>query len=162
MRKIFIAVAVTLVAVIPAAASDKSDVVAVLHQLVDGFNKGGDMKEALALFADQVALVDDTPPYEWNGAGAISRWKSDWDKVSKAMEVTESTVKIGKLRDFEIKGDDAYVVVPVSVTYKAKGKPMKDTGLWTMALHKGASGWRFTGAVYTFGSHSPVETAAGK
>ena len=43
-------------------------------------------------------------------------------------------------------GDRAYVVVPANYTFRQKGKAVKETkATMTLALHKGAAGWRITG-----------------
>jgi ketosteroid isomerase-like protein len=162
MGKIFTALALAALAAGPAGASDKADVMAVLHQWVDGYNKGGDMKSALATCADQAAIVDSIPPYEWNGAGACAKWLNDYDAFNKTSEVTDASASLGKVRHVEITGDRAYAIFPLTLTYKVKGKPMKETGaIWTVALHKEASGWRITGWSYTAGAEAEVKAAAG-
>lgn len=162
MGKIFTALALTALAVGPAAASDKADVMAVLHQWVEGFNKGGDMKSALSACADQAAIVDSIPPYAWHGAGACAKWLNDYDAFEKTNEVTEASGSLGKVRHIDITGDQAYVVAPMTLTYKVKGKPMKETGaIWTVALHKEASGWRITGWSYTEGAEAEVKGGTG-
>jgi hypothetical protein len=52
---------VAVLAAGPAAATDKTDVMSVIHQWVDGFNKG-DMKSTAAACADQTSIIDDFPP----------------------------------------------------------------------------------------------------
>lgn len=166
MGKILTALAVAMLVVLPAAASDKTDkadVLTVLHEWVDGFNKGGDMKAALATCADEGAVIAGTAPYEWRGEGACSKWFVDYDASMKKQEITDAVAILGKLRDIEITGDHAFVVAPVSFTYKTKGKPMKQTGgIWIVALHKGASGWRISGWSFAAGKESPAEAASGK
>jgi hypothetical protein len=45
-----------------------------------------------------------------------------------------------------VTADRAYIVVPATYAYKQKGKPMKESGsTLTLALQKGATGWRITG-----------------
>src|SRR5689334_19587472 len=82
MHKMFIALAVAILAAEPTTASEKTDVMAVVRQFVDGFNKG-DTKTALAACADQTSIIDDFPPHEWHGAGACSKWMNDDDAYAK-------------------------------------------------------------------------------
>lgn len=50
----------------------------------------------------------------------------------------------------DITADRAYVVVPADYGYKQKGKAVKETGsLLTVALQKGAAGWRIAGWSWT-------------
>lgn len=156
MHKILIALVLGALAAGPAAASEKSDVMAVLHQFVDAFNKG-DTNTVQASCADLTSIIDDLPPHEWHGAGVCSKWLSDYGAFGKANEITAEVVTLGKPRHIEITADHAYVVVPAGYTFTMKGKPMKQTGsIITVALKKGASGWHMAAWAWSDG----VETEA--
>jgi ketosteroid isomerase-like protein len=140
-----LAVAALAAEPVAAGASEKTEVMAVVHQWVDGFNKG-DTKSALATCADETSIIDDIPPHEWHGAGACSKWANDYDADAKKNDITDGIVTLGKPRHIDVAGDRAYIVVPANFTYKEKGKPMKETGsMVTVALQKGGSGWRIIG-----------------
>ena len=52
---------------------------------------------------------------------------------------------LGAPKHVAVTGDRAYVVVPADYAYKQKGKPVKEiASLFTVALQKGAAGWRIT------------------
>jgi hypothetical protein len=145
MRRLFLALAVGVLAAGPAAASDKTDVMASVHQFVDAFNKG-DTKTAAAACADQTSIIDEFPPYEWHGAGSCSTWMGDYDADAKKNGITDGIVKLDNPRHVDVTAERAYVVVPASYTFKQKGKVVKEIGsLLTIALQKGAAGWRITG-----------------
>ena len=151
MRRLAIAMAVAVFATgqTPALAqtpaSAKTDVLAPVHQFVDGFNKG-DTKTALAACADQTSIIDEFPPHEWHGAGACAKWMSDYDADAKKNGITDGIVTLGTPAHVDITADRAYVVVPSDYTFKKQGKPVKETGsMFTFALQKGADGWRITG-----------------
>ena len=57
MYKSFIALTASVLVAGPAAATDKTDVMSVVHQWVDSFNKG-DMKSMGAACADQASIID--------------------------------------------------------------------------------------------------------
>ena len=149
MRKILLALAVAVLAAGPVAASEKTDVMAPVHQWVDGINKG-DMKAATAACADQSSIIDDFPPHEWHGAGACSKWANDADADNKKNGITDESVTLSKPRHIDITADRAYVVVPATYSYKEKGPPVTEPGsIWTLALKKGEAGWRITGWAWT-------------
>ncbi|HVN35093.1 MAG TPA: nuclear transport factor 2 family protein [Casimicrobiaceae bacterium] len=151
MRRVSVALFAALLAAAPAFAADKDDVMASVKQFVDGFNKG-DVKSALAACAEQTSIVDEFPPHEWHGPGACAAWANDFDADAKKNGITDGKVTLGKPRHVDVAGDRAYVVVPASYAYKLKGKPTKETGsMLTIALQKGASGWRMTGWAWTKG-----------
>ncbi len=82
MHKIFVALAMAVLAAGPAAATEKTDVMMPVHQFVNGFNKG-DIKTALTACAEQTSIIDAFPPHEWHGAGACSNWANDFDADAK-------------------------------------------------------------------------------
>jgi len=144
-------VSFTALASSPAAASDKTDAMAPVHQFIDGFNKG-DVKSALAACADETSIIDDFAPHEWHGAGACGKWAGDFDADAKKRGISDGVVTLGKPRHVDVAGDRAYVVVPASFAYKLKGKPVKEpASLLTVALQKGAGGWRMV--AWTWSKH---------
>jgi SnoaL-like domain len=145
MHRIFIALAVAVLAAGPTAVSQKADVMVPVHQFVDGFNKG-DTKAALAACADQTSIIDEFPPHEWHGARACSNWMNDYDADARKNGITDGIVTLSKPRHIDITGDRAYVVVPANYTFKKKGTLVKEIGsMFTFALQKGEAGWRITG-----------------
>jgi ketosteroid isomerase-like protein len=143
MRRILITLAV-LVAAGSAAASEKDDIVAPVRQFIDGFNKG-DEKTALAACASPAFIVDEFPPYAWQGAAACADWARDFDANAKQDVITDPVVTLQKPRHVQVTGDRAYVVVPANYDYKQKGKKMSQKGsTFTAALQKGPAGWRIT------------------
>src|SRR5664279_2496591 len=145
MHRIFITLAVALLAAGPAAASEKTDVMMLVHQFVDGFNKG-DTKTAMAACADQTSIIDEFPPHEWHGAGACSKWMDDYDSNAKKAKITDGFVTLGKPRHIDITADRAYVVIPTDYVFKQNGKAMKETrSAFAFALQNGEKGWRIIG-----------------
>jgi ketosteroid isomerase-like protein len=152
MRKfILVLVVAAWAAAAPAATSEKSAVMATVHQFVDGFNKG-DVKTAIAACADQTSIIDEFPPHEWHGAGACANWANDFDADAKKNGITDEVVTLGEPRHVDITGDRAYAVVNADYTFKQKGKPMKETAsVMTFALQKSPAGWRI--AAWAWSKH---------
>lgn len=153
-----IVVAVLIAGSSVAAASDKGDVMAVVHQWVDGFNKG-DRASALAACADETSILDNIAPHEWHGSGACAKWFEAYDAMGKTYNITDAMVVLSKLRHLLVTGDAAYLVATATLTYKEGGKPMKETGSTvTMSLQKGQSGWRINGWSWANGLESAVKS----
>ena len=140
MRAMMIGIAASL-AVTPVAASESANVMARVHQFIDG-----DTKTSMAACAPEAAIVDEFPPHEWQGPGACLNWNRDYRAYNKANGITDTIATIGSPRHVDITGDRAYVVVPATYTYKKRGQQVKESGsVFTVALRKGATGWRITG-----------------
>jgi ketosteroid isomerase-like protein len=144
MTRIIVACAIALLSTGTAGASEKTDVMAVIHQMVDGFNKG-DMKSAAAACADQAVVVDDTPPHVWQGAGACAAWQVAYEAWTKSNDVAGVSEEISKVRHIDINGNVAYVVQSARLRWAEKGKPMSEAAIETITLKKTGSGWRITG-----------------
>jgi ketosteroid isomerase-like protein len=123
-------------------ASEKSDVMAAVNQFIDAFNKG-DVKAVLAACSAQASIIDEFPPYSWQGPTACSDWVNDFDANSKKDKITDPLVTLGKTRHVDITEDRAYVVVTANYKFKQDGKPTAETGsTFTLALQS----WRRDGA----------------
>lgn len=144
-----------------AAASERTDAMSVVNQWIDALNNG-DMKSFVALCTEETSILDDIPPHEWQGPGACSRWWSDNDAFGKNNDITNVFVTLGKPLQLYVTGDRAYIVTRDELTYKMKGKPMKQTGsIHTFVLRKSNSGWRITGEAWAdTASAKPVMTGS--
>jgi hypothetical protein len=119
-------------------ASDQGDIVQVLKQWISG--EAG----TVATCANDAAVIDDVPPFEWHGPGACSRWRTDNDAYARKQGVTDATGTIGDPLQLTISGSRAYVVAPTTWAYTQKGKHLKEIATSTFVLHKTAAGWRIT------------------
>jgi|SRR5579871_196234 len=141
MRKFVFVIGAAMLLTVVAAASEQSDMMAPVHQFVNGFNKN-DVKMTVGACAGQTAIIDEFAPYHWSGCSA---WINAYHAWAKQNGITDGIVTFGEARRNEVVGDQAYVVVPAEFAFKQNGKPMKEAGATlTVVLHKGASGWRIT------------------
>jgi ketosteroid isomerase-like protein len=116
-----------------------------VNQFVDCFNEGV-MKMLTSACADEVSIIDEFPPYEWNGPGACAKWSSDYEADAKKNGITDGHVTLTTPSHIDVVGDRAYVVASADYAYKEKGKALKEVGsIFTIALRKDANGWRIIG-----------------
>lgn len=152
MRKTFAVLALGLLTQVPAAVAQQNEVVAVVRQFIDGFNKG-DVPSAIATCAAQTSIIDEIPPFEWSGAGACAKWAADYDADAKKKGITAGAVTLGTPRHYAAEGDRAYVVIPVAYEVTQKGKQVKQTGaVMAVTLRKGAAGWKITAWSWSTGT----------
>ncbi|HXP30703.1 MAG TPA: nuclear transport factor 2 family protein [Stellaceae bacterium] len=145
MRKIIAASFAIALAVGPAAASEKTDVMATVRQYADAFNKG-DVKTALGDCAAQSSIIDEIPPHLWQGATGCADWANDFDAYVKKNGITDPIVTLRSPTHVDVTADRAYVVVPANFTFKQNGKRLAERGsILTVALQKVADKWRITG-----------------
>jgi ketosteroid isomerase-like protein len=144
MRAMLAAVTVALI-VTPVVASDQSDVAAVVHRFIDALNQG-DAKTACSTCATPSSIIDEFPPYGWQGATACADWAADFDAYNKKSGITDPAVTLAKARHVDVSGDRAYAVIPATFSCKEKGKKLTESGsVFTAALQKSSAGWVITG-----------------
>src|ERR1019366_7953756 len=113
MYRMFVVVSLAACAGVATAqtpGASQTAVVAVIHQFVDGFNKG-DMKVMAESCADQASILDEFPPHERHGAGACAKWASDYDADAKKNGITDGAVTLSTPTHVDVTADRAYVVV---------------------------------------------------
>jgi len=131
----------------PAHAShpEASAVMATVHRFVDDFD-AGDLAKAAQSCADELSIVDDFPPHEWHGPGALAAWAADYAALEKQEGITDGIVTVGAPRHVDVTGERAYVVAPAEFTCMLNGQRVEQTGCtFTVALKQGPDGWRITG-----------------
>ena len=146
MNKVVIALAVGLLGAGSALASDKGDIMAVLKQWISG------PAGTVATCADDAAIIDNLPPFEWHGPGACSRWQKDNDAYTQKEGITDAIGTIGSPQQLIISGDQAYVVLPTTFSVTQKGKRVTEIATSTLVLHRTATGWRIT--AWTWGTQT--------
>jgi ketosteroid isomerase-like protein len=144
-----IAFAAALAAAAKAAVADPMQVelnaiMATVHRYVNSYNSG-DVKAEIAACASPASIIDAIPPHYWQGKTACADWASADADAGKRGRISNAVVTLGKPSDVEIDGADAYVANPATFTYKVRGRPQKQSAVWTFALHKTPAGWRITG-----------------
>src|SRR5262249_41504399 len=127
-----------------ASASDRDDVMATVKQYDEAFNKN-DMKAWRALCADNAIIIDDFAPHVWQGADACGDWWNAFGASAKDSGIANASVILGEPWHVTITGDRAYAVYPTQYTYRLKGKPVSEHGVWTLVLQKLSAGWRIAG-----------------
>ena len=101
MQKIAAIIALVVFACGVASASDKTDVMAVVHKWADAFNKG-DAKTGASYCADGALIIDDFAPYVWQGSGACAGWYKDYEAFAAKAQITATSVTIGKTHHLDI------------------------------------------------------------
>lgn len=113
-----------------------------VHQYIDGFNRG-DAKVMAAIFAVPGAILDGMAPHLWQGPTATQDWYRDVLAEGEQHGEAGYLVTLGEPLRNNVSGDNAYVVVPATMTFKVRGKQIVQTGaVFTVALRKLPEGWR--------------------
>ena len=126
-------------------------VTAPITAFMTAFNKG-DVAGAAATHAavPDLVIVDEVAPYAWHGAKAFQEWAAALGAADAKAGNTDQKVVVGAPTRVEVEGTRAYVIVPATYTFTAKGGvAMRARSQMTFTLEKGASGWLIHGWTWT-------------
>jgi ketosteroid isomerase-like protein len=93
-------------------------------------------------------VVDDFAPYRWTGPHAARQWWTDIDALFAKVGITQVHATASPVTQYSVSPDEAYVVVPLSVSYLLKGKAAGNTGLWTCVVHRYGASWKVAVAAW--------------
>ena len=129
---------------IPTNATPESDITDTVQKWFDAFNKG-DAKTVVSSCTKDATVLDDFAPYVWQGPNACSKWYSDFRSFVTKSNIIEPSIALGKAQHVDITGDIAYVVIPTTFEFKKDGKPVHETGIIILKMHKSATAWQIAG-----------------
>jgi len=65
------------------------------------------------------------------------------------LEIADGDATLGAPWNVDVTGDRAYLVAPMTYTYKQHGKIVKESAAFAVALKRTQAGWRITAWAYS-------------
>lgn len=119
---------------------------------VDAFN-ASDVNAMAATCADPMQILDGMSPHVWQGPTASDDWYADVLAEGEHLGASGYRIALADPRHMDVTGDNAYVVVPATMTFTIQGKQATQTGAtFTVALRKLDGDWRLTAWAWAKGS----------
>jgi len=123
------------------AAPAPDPALAPFAQFIDAMN-AGKTAQAAATYAPSVTIIDEFGPHIWN---SFAGWAGDLGTSFKTDGVTDFHIALSPVSFKNVDAKAGYGVAPATLTFKLKGKPTTEKGLFTFTTAKEANGWRVTG-----------------
>jgi hypothetical protein len=135
---------------------DATDPMAAVRLYLDCFNRG-DSAAMAAICAVPMSILDGMPPHVWHGPTASQDWYRDVLITDEREGASDYLVALGEPWHVNVTGDHAYVAVPATMAFTVRGKRVKQSGsVFTVAVHKLATGWRLTAWAWAKGTQFDV------
>lgn len=132
------------------ASSD--DPMVAVRDYVDAFN-ASDSKAMAATCADPMQILDGMSPHVWQGPTASDDWYADVLTEGEHVGASGYRIALAEPRHVDVTGDNAYVVVPATMTFTIQGKQVTQTGsIFTVALRKLDTEWRLAAWAWAKGT----------
>ena len=135
------------------AANAAEDATKFVTTIIDKFN-AGDTKSWIAAQEDNTMIVDEFGALAWSGPGSPQRWLEDYSKDAAANGVSGGRVDYGKPLQATSDGTTAYIVLPTTYRFVAKGTKMAEPGTLTFVARHEGSGWKI--ASWTWSTQKPA------
>lgn len=129
-------------------ANQADDATKFVTTIIDKFNSG-DAKAWVSAQANDTMIVDEFGPHSWSGPDSPQRWLDAYAKDSQANGITGGRVDYGKPLQATSDGATAYIVLPTTYRFVAKGTKMAEPSNMTFVMKHGADGWKITSWTYS-------------
>lgn len=131
-----------------AGASEQDDVLSALQAVAGAWNQGH--MPAASNFEPSLTVVDNTPPYLFQGPDAVADWiKAYRDRQPKGTEDSKTSLHFLNPETVEITGARAYVAIPADWQVELHGKTDVSHGIITAVLRRAGKHWRIATWVWT-------------
>ena len=115
-----------------------------VRNYTDAFNRG-DAEGQAAACADSMQILDGMSPHVWQGPTAAEEWWRDVVAEGEHLGASGYSIALGDPLHVDENSENAYVVVPATMTFDLRGQQVKQTGsVYTVALRKVDADWRLT------------------
>lgn len=95
------------------------------------------------LFTSTAIVVDEFPPFTWQGKDAAKTWYEGYLALAKGSGMSNIVVTVSDPdRNTTLAANRAYVTFPTTIKYTMKGKREEERGRWTLVLEKQGDKWR--------------------
>jgi len=101
-----------------------------------------------ATCAANATVIDDFPPYTWNGPDACRRWFAALQQSLAATATTKFTVTKATPVFSDATPSRAYIVLAMHLSMNVKRKAASQSGRWALVMRKSGSAWQVTSAAW--------------
>jgi ketosteroid isomerase-like protein len=98
--------------------------------------------------AATASVVDEFPPYSWNGPDACVKWAAAFKAFAVQMKLTNPKATIKPKPFVDTSATAAYMTAEMRFAGMLAGKPFSEEGTWTFVLVKSGGGWKITHQVF--------------
>ena len=150
IRRVFFMAAVLLLPAVPAAAA--ATPLAVLMVPINAMiaaTNADNVAGIDAYYTPDAVIVDEFAPYRWTGQAAATQWWSGVHKMSATSGTANVHAAVQRVQHYQVSGDDAYVIVPLRITYTLKSQPAYENGILTLTLRRRGGTWKIATQIFT-------------
>lgn len=100
-----------------------------------------DIEKVANLYSPNAVVVDEEPPYSWNGQTAGVQWVYAVEKAVKDFKLSHFKASLGDIKIFQQNAEIVYLIAPVTYTGSTGADPFEERGAFTFVLRKVSDQW---------------------
>ena len=116
------------------------DITGSIDRFVNAVNEG-DYVGALEHFTPDATIVEDIPPYRWQGPQAGAQWMAAMGENAARSGMTGIAMQLGEATRVEIDAGNAYAVYSALLILSGNGPPLQAVGCLIFSLRRAEAGW---------------------
>jgi hypothetical protein len=122
---------------------------------VAGFMACGEEEGLADAFAPSgVVIIENFPPFLFEGPRAIVRWRGGFNAHARLLQLEELRYELGQPEEFVQSEDRAFFTLPVRWSGFSMGRPFEERGGWAFVLIRSAGRWRILSYAWAVTSKS--------
>jgi len=125
---------------LPASEKPDADMMAIAQRVADFIATGGDTPPARLFASRDVTIVENFPPFVFEGPGAVESWSKQMRAHLEG--ITALHHSFGDAFDCNRSGDEVYFSLPTTWRGLNNGKPFSESGGWAFVLTREDGAWR--------------------
>ena len=119
---------------------DKNGVIRAVSNMVDAVNHG-DFTSAGNAFTQTAVIIEDIPPFRWQGRDAVSHWLSAMGSNAATLGISSVAMSLGEETRLELDGREAYAVFAGQLCLKGASVYLVADGTLTFTLRAQNERW---------------------
>lgn len=121
----------------------RAEVLQPVRQFVANMN-AGNLETAFTACGEDMSILDNVPPFAWQGKDACQRWADALNANSATQGISDLIFELGEPAVLHADLERAYAVLPARYTFQQNGSADVGKGTLTVALRNTTSGWQMT------------------
>lgn len=100
-----------------------------------------DIEKVANLYSPNAVVVDEEPPYSWNGPTAGVQWVYAVEKAVKDFKLSNFKASLGDIKIYQQTSEIVYLIAPVTYTGSTGADPFEERGAFTFVLRRVSDQW---------------------
>jgi ketosteroid isomerase-like protein len=129
------------------SAATRKEIVGIINTVITA--SGNFNIDAVAdLYTPNAVVVDEEPPFSWNGPTAGVQWINTVEQTCKQLKIKQLKNHVGRINVYLQSDESIYVIVPAVYSGEVHGDPFEEDGAFTFIFRLVNGKWLIKSQVW--------------